>query len=88
MFFFLGKICSDIKFYSLYVVSVFYVIDFDGEGGYELFIVYCDMIDRNEVGVMVVSYDSEFRMLVDGYDKKGFYECYVYYIDFGLISVV
>lgn len=70
------------------VVSGFYVIDFDGEGGYEFFIVFCDMMDKNRVGVIVVSYDSEERMLVDGYDDEGSYVCCVYYIGVGLLSVV
>ena len=82
-----GKTCSDIKSHSSHAVSASYVIDPDGEGGYEPFTVYCDMTDRNEVGVTVVSHDSESRTLVDGYDKKGSYERHVHYIDPGLTSV-
>ena len=53
-----GKTCSDIKSYSSQAVGASYVIDPDGEGGYEPFTVYCDMTDKNEVGVTV---DSESR---------------------------
>ena len=45
-----------------------YVIDPDGAGGLAPFTVYCDMSDKNEVGVTVISHDSESRTLVDGYD--------------------
>ena len=50
-----------------------YVIDPDGEGGYEPFTVFCDMTDKNGVGVTVVGHDSEDRTLVDGYEEKGSY---------------
>ena len=66
-----GKTCSDIKSHSSQAVGASYVIDPDGEGGYEPFTVYCDMTDKNEVGVTVVSHDSESRKLVDGYEGKG-----------------
>lgn len=46
------------------------------------------MMDKNRVGVIVVGYDSEERMLVDGYDDEGSYVCCVYYIGVGLLSVV
>ena len=44
-----------------------YVIDPDGAGGLAPFTVYCDMSDKNGVGVTVVSHDSESRTLVDGW---------------------
>ena len=50
-----------------------YIIDPDGEGGLAPFTVYCDMSDKNGVGVTVVSHDSESRTLVDGYDGEGEY---------------
>ena len=50
-----------------------YVIDPDGADGLAPFTVYCDMSDKNGVGVTVVSHDSESRTLVDGYDSDGEY---------------
>ena len=50
-----------------------YVIDPDGGGGLAPFIVYCDMSDKNGVGVTVVSHNSESRTLVDGYEGGGEY---------------
>ena len=50
-----------------------YVIDPDGAGGLGPFTVYCNMSDKNGVGVTVISHDSENRTLVDGYDDKGNY---------------
>ena len=82
-----GKTCSDIKSHSSQAVSASYVIDPDGEGGYEPFTVYCDMTDKNEVGVTVVSHDSEARTLVDGYEGKGSYVRPVVYISSGLTSL-
>ena len=82
-----GKTCSDIKSHSSQAVGASYVIDPDGEGGYEPFTVYCDMTDKNEVGVTVVSHDSESRTLVDGYEGKGIYERHVHYTAPGLTSV-
>ena len=82
-----GKTCSDIKSHSSRAISASYVIDLDGEGGCEPFTVYCDMTDRDEVGVTVVSHDIESRTLVDGYDGKGSYERHIHYIGPGLISI-
>ena len=56
-----------------------YVIDPDGEGGLAPFTVYCDMSDKNGVGVTVVSHDSESRTLVNGCDTKGCYSRDVHY---------
>ena len=44
-----------------------YVIDPDGAGGLAAFRVYCDMSDKNGVGVTVISHNSESRTLVSGY---------------------
>ena len=38
-----------------------YMIDPDGKGGLTPFSVYCDMNDKNRVGVTVISHDSESR---------------------------
>ena len=56
-----------------------YVIDPDGEGGLAPFTVYCDMSDKNGVGVTVISHDSENRILVDGYEDKGSYSRSIHY---------
>lgn len=87
MFLCSGKTCSDIRSHSSQAVDGSFVIDPDGEGGYEPFTVYCDMTDKNGVGVTVVSHDSEARTLVDGYDAAGSYERHVHYIASGLTSV-
>ncbi|KAL9979550.1 hypothetical protein ACROYT_G017228 [Oculina patagonica] len=79
--------CSAVKSSSPEAVSADYVIDPDGEGGYEPFTVYCDMTDKNEVGVTVVSHDSEARTLVNGYEKKGTYVRNISYTGAGLTSI-
>lgn len=56
-----------------------YVIDPDGAGGLAPFTVYCDMSDKNGVGVTLVSHDSESRTLVDGYDARGSYSRSIHY---------
>ena len=56
-----------------------YVIDPDGAGGLAPFTVYCDMSDKNGIGVTVISHDSESRTLVDGYDGNGEYSRNIHY---------
>ena len=56
-----------------------YIIDPDGAGGQAPFTVYCDMSDKNGVGVTVVSHDSESRTLVDGYNGPGSYSRSIHY---------
>ena len=56
-----------------------YVIDPDGEGGLAPFTVYCDMSDKNGVGVTIISHDSESRTLVNGCDTDGCYSRDVHY---------
>ena len=56
-----------------------YVIDPDGAGGLAPFTVYCNMSDKNGVGVTVVSHDSESRTLVDGYEGGGDYSRSIHY---------
>ena len=67
------KSCSEIKAFSPQATSGSYVIDPDGEGGFEPFNVSCDMTDKDGIGVTVVGHDSEDRTLVDGYEKRGSY---------------
>ena len=65
-----------------------FVIDPDGEGGLAPFTVYCDMRDKNGVGVTVVSHDSESRTLVDGYEGPGSYSRSIHYSGASLSQLV
>ena len=56
-----------------------YFIDPDGAGGLAPFTVYCNMSDKNGVGVTVISHNSENRTLVDGYDGAGAYSRSIHY---------
>ena len=46
--------------------------------------MYCDMTDKNGVGVTVISHDSENRMLVDGYEDVGSYSRDIHYTGMSL----
>ena len=70
--------CSKIRKY-VNSVSGNYVIDPDGVGGLAPLTVFCDMIDKNGVGVTVVSHDSERRTLVNGYSSRGSYSRDIHY---------
>ena len=83
----LGKSCSEIKTHSPQATSGSYVIDPDGEGGYEPFTVVCDMTDKNAVGVTVVGHDSEARTRVHGFESAGTYVRYVHYLRAGISSI-
>ena len=54
--------CSSIKTGNSGSPSDNYVIDTDGEGVVALFRVYCNMRDKEDVGVTVISHDSENRV--------------------------
>ena len=69
--------CSTIRHFTS--ASGNYEIDPDGAGGLAPFTVYCDMTDKNGVGVTVISHDSESRTLVQGCETKG---CYSRDIDY------
>ena len=63
-------------------VSGNYVSDPDGVGGLAPFTVYCDMADKNGVGVTVISHDSESRTKVRdglGWGGKGSYSRDIHY---------
>ena len=60
-------------------VSGYYVIDPDGPGGLLPFTVYCDMSDKNGVGVTVISHDGESRTHVQGCEPRGCYSRDVHY---------
>ena len=64
-----------------------YVIDPDGEGGVTSFLVDCDMTDKNNVGVTVISHDSEDRTLVQGCDPRGCYSRDIQYIGANLLQL-
>ena len=60
-------------------VSGNYVIDSDGSGGQTPFTVYCDMSDKNGVGVTIISHDSESRTHVQGFESPGGYSHDIHY---------
>ena len=70
--------CSVIK-KSVSSVSGNYVIDPDGSGGLTPFKVYCDMRDKNGVGVTVSSHDSESRTHVQKCSPPGCYSRDIHY---------
>jgi len=59
------KSCSSIKSGRSGSSSGNYIIDPDGKGGVAPFSVYCDMSDKEGVGVTVISHDSESRTHVN-----------------------
>ena len=63
--------CSYLKKGGPTTKSGNYIIDPDGEGGQPACSVYCDMTDKNGVGVTVISHDSESRKYVRGYERPG-----------------
>ena len=71
--------CSHLKDARPSTVSGNYVIDPDGEGGEDPFIVHCDMTDRNGVGVTVVSHNREAREHMPGCDPPGCFKRNVNY---------
>ena len=78
---FLGnKTCSEIKWCFPKAPSGSYFIDPDGEGDLTPFTVHCDMTDKNNVGVTVISHDSEDRTLVQGCYPNGCYGRDIQYI--------
>ena len=70
--------CSVIRKY-LSAVSGNYAIDPDGPGGLAPFTVYCDMSDKNGIGVTVISHDSESKTHVHGCEPAGCYSRDVHY---------
>ena len=74
----LPKSCSGIKGKGSSSSNV-YVIDPDGEGGLALFSAFCDMRDKNGVGVTFISHDSEKRTRVQGCEPRGCYSRVIHY---------
>ena len=71
--------CSYLKQSDPTAESGNYIIDRDGEGALAPFSAYCNMTDKNGVGVTVNSHDSESRTLVTGYDSPGSYSRDIHY---------
>ena len=68
-------------------VSGNYKIDPDGAGGLAQFTIYCNMSDRNGVGVTVISHDSESRTHVQGCEPDGCYSRDIHYTGVSLSSL-
>ena len=64
--------CSVIRKYVT-SLSRNYLIDPDGPGGHAPFTVYCDMTNKNGLGVTIISNDSESRTDVQGCNPSGCY---------------
>ena len=75
----IGTSCSVIRKY-VSSVSGNYIIDPDDKGGLAPFTVYCDMSDKNGVGVTVISHDSESRTHVIGCEPQGCYSRDIHYM--------
>ena len=75
----MGLSCSHSKKEDPTAASGHYSIDPDGEGGLAAFLVYCDMTDKNGVGVTVISHDSESRTHMNGCEGEGCYSRNIQY---------
>ncbi|KAL9979567.1 hypothetical protein ACROYT_G017245 [Oculina patagonica] len=69
----LAETCSDWRVINSSAPSGFYVISPGYQTGVTPFTVYCNMTDKNGVGVSVISHDSEDRTSVKGCDSQGCY---------------
>ena len=79
--------CSDLKNGDPTASSGNYDIDPDGEGGLVPFTVYCDMTDKNGVGVTVISHDSESRTHVKGCWGAGCFSRNIHYTGASLFQL-
>ena len=82
-----NKSCSEIKLSNPNASTGSYVIDPDGAGGVTPFTVDCDMIDKNSIGVTVISHDSEDRTLVQGCEPAGCYKRDIHYTGANLLQL-
>ena len=73
-----AKSCSVIR-KDARSVSGNYFVDPDGRRGLQPFAVYCDMTNKNGVGLTVISHDSERRTHVSGYGNQGSYSRDIHY---------
>ena len=62
--------CTAMKGKYPYLNSGFYTINPNGNGS-SPFIVFCDMISKNGIGVTIIGHDSERRTRVDDHDALG-----------------
>ena len=63
--------CSHLKASYPSTISGHYNIDPDGEERGKYFVAYCDMVDKDGVGVTIISHDKETRERVTGCNKPG-----------------
>ena len=71
--------CSHVKAGYPKAPSGNYTIDPDSEGGEDPFVVYCDMSDKNRIGVTVVGHDRKERSHVRNCNTSGCYSPNVTY---------
>ena len=74
-----AKSCSHLKRLSSEANNGTYLIDPDGRGTLAPFLVFCDMTDKNGIGVTVISHDSEKKTLVNGHESPGSYSRNIHY---------
>ncbi|KAL9951858.1 hypothetical protein ACROYT_G044597 [Oculina patagonica] len=79
--------CSMIKLSNPKATSGSYVIDPYGEGGVTPFTVDCDMTDKNNVGVTVISHDSEDKTQVSDCEPNGCYARDIHYTGADLLQL-
>ena len=72
--------CSHVKAGYPEAPSGNYTIDPDSEGGEDPSVVYCDMSDKNRIGVTVVGHDREERSHVKNCNTPGCYSPNVTYL--------
>ena len=79
--------CGHLKAAYPSKISGNYYIDPDGGGGRKSFVAYCDMVDKDGVGVTVVSHDKEAREHVTGCEPAGCFVRDVTYTDVTLTEL-
>ena len=72
--------CSAYKRLSPELASGHFMIDPDGKGGQKPFPAFCDMRDKNGVGVTVIGHDREQRLSTRGCEPKGCFKRAVTYL--------
>ena len=85
--FYVETSCSDWKKSNSSAPSGFYVISPGIQTGVTPFTVFCNMTEKNGVGVTVISHDSEDRTSVLGFDPSGSYSRDVNYQGASLLQL-
>ena len=81
---FIGNLtCSHIKKAHPEAPSGNYSIDPDSDGGEEPFAVFCDMEDKNGIGVTVIDHDSEEKNDVTGCNNAG---CFMKNLTYNIVT--